>query len=451
MSSLRPASAAVELQQAMAGVRGPGVWRTRGEKNVLKEDLLEAVLERSNLQAAYLTVKGNKGAAGIDGIGTEDLGEHLCAHWVGIRAKLLEGRYKPSPVRPVAIAKPGGGERQLGIPTTLDRLIQQALQQVLSGILDPTFSTASYGYRPGRSAHDAIRQARHHVVEEQRGWVVDIDIERFFDTIDHDLLMRDLSQHVADKRVLALVGRILRAGVLQDGRIIRSAKGTPQGGPLSPLLANLYLDRLDKELQRRGVAFVRYADDVTLYARSERSAQRIYESIVPWIEKHLKLRVNTHKSGIRPPDAGSFLGFVIEADGQIGISQKSLQRFKAQVRLLWDARYGLSGRERIAAWQQYVTGWWNYYRLCAACRPVFRLSGWIRRHMRKFMWQRWHSWRGRHNALRRLGARGPKLALAHSTRGAWRTAVALNPILTNGRLRRWGLYTPEDLAAAGSC
>jgi group II intron reverse transcriptase/maturase len=440
----------VELQQAMAGVRAPGVWRTRGEKNVLKEDLLEAVLERSNLQAAYLTVKGNKGAAGIDGIGTEDLGEHLCAHWVGIRAKLLEGRYKPSPVRPVAIAKPGGGERQLGIPTTLDRLIQQALQQVLSGILDPTFSTASYGYRPGRSAHDAIRQARHHVVEEQRGWVVDIDIERFFDTIDHDLLMRDLSQHVADKRVLALVGRILRAGVLQDGRIIRSAKGTPQGGPLSPLLANLYLDRLDKELERRGVAFVRYADDVTLYARSERSAQRIYENIVPWIEKHLKLRVNTHKSGTRPPDAGSFLGFVIEADGQIGISQKSLQRFKAQVRLLWDARYGLSGRERIAAWQQYVTGWWTYYRLCDARRAVFRLGGWIRRHIRKFMWQRWHSWRGRHNALRRLGARGPKLALAHSTRGAWRAAVALNPILNNDRLRRWGLYTPEDLAAADS-
>lgn len=417
---------------------------------MLKEDLLETVLERSNLQAAYLTVKGNKGAAGIDGIGTEDLGGHLRAHWVGIKAKLLSGRYKPSPVRPVAIAKPGGGERQLGIPTTLDRLIQQALQQVLSGRLDATFSTASYGYRPGRSAHDAIRQARHYVVEEQRCWVVDIDIERFFDTIDHDLLMRDLSRHVADKRVLALVGRILRAGVLQDGRIVRSAKGAPQGGPLSPLLANLYLDRLDKELERRGVAFVRYADDVTLYARSERSAQRIYGNIVPWIEKRLKLRVNTHKSGIRPPDEGSFLGFVIEADGQIGISQKSVQRFKAQVRLLWDARAGLSGRERIAAWQQYVSGWWNYYRVCEARRAVFRLSGWIRRHMRKLIWQRWHSWRGRRNALRRLGARRHQRALARSTRGAWRIAVALNPIITNGRLRRWGLYTPEDLAAAGS-
>ncbi len=413
---------------------------------MLKADLLEAVLERSNVQAAYLAVKGNKGAPGIDGIGTEDLGEHLRAHWVGIKAKLLEGRYKPSPVRPVVIPKPGGGERQLGIPTTLDRLIQQALQQVLNGILDPTFSAASYGYRTGRSAHDAIRQARHYVVNEQRSWVVDIDIERFFDTIDHDLLMRDLSQHVQDKDVLRLVGRYLRAGVLQDGHITRSAKGTPQGGPLSPLLANLYLDRLDKELERRGIAFVRYADDVTLYARSERSAQRIYTNIVPWIEKHLKLRVNARKSRIRPPDEGSFLGFKIEADGRIGISQQSIQRFKAQVRKLWDARNGLSGRERVTAWQQYVRGWWNYYRLCDARQAVFSLSGWIRRHMRKFMWQCWHGWRGRHNALRKLGARGRKLALACSTRGAWRIAVALNPILSNGRLRRWGLYTPADLA-----
>lgn len=417
---------------------------------MLKEELLEAVLERSNLQAAYLVVKANQGAPGIDGIGTEDLGEHLRAHWVGIKAKLSEGRYKPSPVRAVAIAKPGGGERQLGIPTTLDRLIQQALQQVLSGILDPTFSDASYGYRPGRSAHDAIRRARRYVVEEQRRWVVDIDIERFFDTIDHDLLMRDLSAHVSDKRVLRLVGRILRAGVLQDGHITRSAKGTPQGGPLSPLLANLYLDRLDKELERRGVAFVRYADDVTLYAGSERSAQRIYRNIVPWIEKHLKLRVNARKSRIRPPDDGSFLGFVIEADGQIGISQPSLQRFKGQVRQLWDARWGVSGKERVAAWHRYVTGWWNYYRLCEARCAVFALSGWIRRHMRKFMWLRWHGWRGRRNALRKLGARGHKLALARSTRGAWRVALALNPILTCARLRRWGLCTPEDLAAAGN-
>lgn len=417
---------------------------------MLKEDLLEAVLAPANLQAAYLSVKGNHGAAGIDGVGTEQLGEHLRAHWAGIKAKLEAGRYRPAPVRAVSIDKPDGGHRRLGIPTTLDRLIQQALQQVLSGILDPTFSHHSYAYRAGRSAHDAVRRAQHYVVEDQRCWVVDIDIEGFFDNIEHDLLMHELSQHVGDKRILRLVGRYLRAGVFVDGRVVRSVKGTPQGGPLSPLLANLYLDRLDKELEARGVAFVRYADDVTLYARSERSAERIYTSIVRWIERHLKLRVNTTKSGTRPPDAGSFLGFVIHEDGQIGISQKSLKRYKAQVRELWDARNGLSGRQRVAAWSRYVSGWWNYYQLCEARQAVPSLSGWTRRHMRKFMWQRWHNRQGRRNRLKKLGVRGKQLSLASSSRGAWRIAVALNPILTNARLRSWGLLTPGDLAAASS-
>ena len=414
---------------------------------MLEEDLLEQVLAPENLQSAYLVVKSNRGAPGVDGISTDDLGEHLRAHGVGIRAKLLAGRYKPMPVRPVVIPKPGGGERQLGIPTTLDRLIQQALQQRLSGILDPTFSDASYGYRANRSAHDATRRAQHYVVEEQRRWVVDIDIERFFDTIDHDLLMHDLSQHVPDKRVLKLVGRYLRAGVLQDGKVVRSGKGTPQGGPLSPLLANLYLDRLDKELERRGIDFVRYADDVTLYARSERSAHRIFTNIVPWIEKHLKLRVNARKSQVRPPDEGSYLGFVINDEGEIDLSQKSIERYQARVRQLWDARYSISGRERVRRWQQYVRGWWNYFRLCQTRSTMSRLSGWTRRHMRKFMWLRWHHWRGRLNALQRLGARGQHLALACSTRGAWRVALALNGVLHNRRLRQWGLWTPADLAA----
>ncbi len=422
--------------------------RTSGEKNMLKEDLLEKVLERSNLQAAYKTVKGNKGAAGVDGIDTKALGAHLRAHWAGIKAKLLEGRYKPAPVRPVWIDKPGGGQRQLGIPTTVDRVIQQALQQVLSRILDPTFSDTSYGYRPKRSPHDALRRAQHYVVNEQRRWVISLDIEGFFDNIDHDLLMRDLSPHVGDKHVLRLVGRFLRAGVLKDGHVERSAKGTPQGGPLSALLANLYLDRLDKELEHRGVAFVRYADDVTMYARSERSAQRIYNNIVSWIEKHLKLRVNASKSGIRPPDEGSFLGFVIHDDGQIGISKKSLERYKTQVRNLWDARNGMSGRERVEAWSAFARGWWNYYQLCEERRWMSGLSGWTRRHMRKFTWQRWHHWKGRVNALKKLGVRGKNLALALSTRGAWRIALALNPILTNARLRSWNMLTPIDLATA---
>ena len=415
---------------------------------MLKEDLLEQVLDPENVRAAYAAVKRNGGKAGIDGIETEQLGAHLRAHWAGIKAKLFEGRYKPAPVRPVRIAKPDGGERCLGIPTTVDRVIQQALQQVLSGVLDKTFSEASYGYRPGRSAHDAVRRAQYYVVEEQRDWVIDLDIEQFFDRIDHDLLMRDLSYHVRDKRVLKLVGKYLRAGVLEDGHVTRSAKGTSQGSPMSPILANLYLDRLDKELESRGVTFVRYADDTTLYARSERSAHRIMTNIVPWIEKHLKLQVNARKSRIRRPHEGSFLGFVIHRDGQIGISEKSITRYQARVRMIWDARVSMSGKERVKAWRDYARGWSNYFRLCDWRGPIRDFSGWTRRHMRKYFWLRWHDRKGRKNALRKLGANGTQLCLASSTRGAWRVALALNRSLTNAHLRCWGLLTPMDLMVA---
>ena len=268
--------------------------------NALNDDLLEQVLAVDNLEAAWKAVKANRGAPGIDGIGIGETAAHLRRHWSGIRGKLLAGTYKPAPVRAVRIPKPGGGERGLGIPNTTDRLIQQAVHQKLSPVLEPVFSDRSYGYRPGRSAHDAIREARRYVVEEQRRWVIDIDIEGFFDNLDHDLLMRDLARHVSDKRVLSLIGKYLRAGVLEDGRVSRGAKGAPQGGPLSPLLANLYLDRLDREMESRGLAFVRYADDITVYAKSPRSAARIHARLVGWMEKHLKLRVNREKSGIRP-------------------------------------------------------------------------------------------------------------------------------------------------------
>lgn len=412
--------------------------------NALNEELLEQVLDADNLRAAWLVVKANRGAPGIDGISTEETAAHLRRHWSSIRDKLWAGTYKPAPVRPVRIPKPGGGERGLGIPNTTDRLIQQALHQVLSPLLDPVFSDWSYGYRPGRSAHDAVRCARRYVVEEQRRWVIDIDIVGFFDHLDHDLLMHALAQHVSDKRVLRLIGKYLRAGVLEDGRVIRSAKGAPQGGPLSPLLANLYLDRLDKEMESRELAFVRYADDITVYAKSQRSAQRIYERLVSWIEKHLKLQVNRDKSGIRPPDEGSFLGFTIEEGGEIGLSVKSVKRYQARVRSFWDSRNSQPLRERIQDWQRYVRGWWQYYRLCEEPWALPKLSGWTRRHMRKALWLRWHNWRGRKNALYRLGARGEALRLAHSSRGAWRVAKALNRVLTNAFLRRWGLHTPAD-------
>ncbi len=435
-----------------AGNRGAGgecrATAEEGEKRVLNEKLMEQVLDPENLRAAYLAVKANKGAAGIDGIGTEELGDHLRAHWPGIKAKLEEGRYRPSPVRAVEIPKSGGGKRRLGIPTTVDRLIQQALHQVLDGIFDPDFSEHSYGFRRGRSAHDAVRAARHYVVEEDRNWVVDIDIKAFFDNIDHDILMRMVAGKVRDKTVLKLIGKYLRSGVLENRKVTRASKGTPQGGPLSPLLGNIYLDGLDKELESRGVAFCRYADDVTIYAKSRRSAERILESTTKWIERNLKLEVNREKSGVRPPDEGSFLGFRIEKNGRIAMSAKSLKAFKTKVRDHWGKPRSKAGREVLESWQKFVRGWSGYYRLSERKWDWKNLEGWLRRHMRKWFWLRWHNWKGRRNAFARLKVRACHRRLAHSGRGAWRTAMMLSVILTNRWLREHGFWVPSDLVKA---
>jgi RNA-directed DNA polymerase len=419
-----------------------------GEKKVLNEKVMEEVMDPENLKAAYLAVKANKGAAGIDGISTEELGDHVRKHWAGIKAKLEEGTYRPSAVRAVEIAKSGGGTRQLGIPTTVDRLIQQALHQVLDGIFDPDFSEHSYGFRRGRSAHQAVKAARAYVVEEDRSWVVDIDIKAFFDNIDHDILMRMVAEKVKDKRVLKLIGKYLRAGVLEQGKVKRGSKGTPQGGPLSPLLGNIYLDALDKELERREVAFCRYADDVTIYAKSQRSAERILESITKWIEKNLKLEVNREKSGTRPPDEGSFLGFRIEKNGKIAMSKKSIRAFKEKARAHWDRGRSKPGREVLESWQKFVRGWIGYYRLSERTWDWEDLEGWLRRHMRKWFWLRWHNWKGRRNALIRLKVRACHLRMAHSGRGAWRMAKMLSVVLTNRWLREHGFWVPSDLVKA---
>lgn len=419
-----------------------------GEKRVLNEKLMEQVLDPENLKAAYLAVKANKGAAGIDGIGTEELGEHLRAHWPGIKAKLEEGRYRPSPVRAVEIPKSGGGKRRLGIPTTVDRLIQQALHQVLDGMFDPDFSAHSYGFRRGRGAHDAVRAARAYVVEEGRNWVVDIDIKAFFDNIDHDILMRMVAGKTRDKRVLKLIGKYLRSGVLENGKVTRGSKGTPQGGPLSPLLGNIYLDALDKELESRGVAFCRYADDVTIYAKSRRSAERILESTTKWIERNLKLEVNREKSGVRPPEEGSFLGFRIEESGKIAMSEKSINTFKGKVRDHWGSPRSKAGREVLESWQKFVRGWIGYYRLSERTWDWEDLEGWLRRHMRKWFWLRWHNWKGRRNAFVRLKVRACHRRMAHSGRGAWRMAKMLGVVLTNRWLREHGFWVPSDLVRA---
>jgi len=419
-----------------------------GEKKVLNDELMEKVLAPENLRAALRAVKANKGVAGIDGIGTGELPAHLRKHWEGIRAKLESGRYRPSPVKAVEIEKSGGGERRLGIPTTVDRMIQQALHQVLDGVFDPCFSDHSHGFRKGRSAHDAVKAAQAYVVEEGREHVVEIDIKAFFDHIDHDILMRMVADKVRDKRVLKLIGRCLRAGVLEKGKVKRSTKGTPQGGPLSPLLGNIYLDALDRELESRGVAFCRYADDVTIYARSARSAERILASISKWIEKNLRLEVNREKSGTRPPDEGSFLGFRIEKDGRIALSEKSIEAFKAAVRLKWDNRRTPSGVETLEAWRKYARGWMSYFRLSERSWDWEDLEGWIRRHIRKWFWIRWHDWKGRRNALRRLGLPPERIRLAHSSRGAWRVALALNTVLPNRWLKSHGFSMPSEIAKA---
>jgi RNA-directed DNA polymerase len=414
----------------------------------MHEDLMEEVVSRENATRAWLAVKRNGGAAGIDGMTTEQLRDHVRKHWETIRAKLLAGTYVPSPVRRVEIPKPNGGVRLLGIPTVLDRWIQQMLLQVLQAIFDPPFSAHSYGFRPGRSAHDAMRAAQTYV-QSGKDWVVDMDITKFFDHVNHDILMTRIGQTIRDKRVLRLIGRYLRAGVMIEGGVQASEEGTPQGGPLSPLLANIYLDALDQELERRGLAFCRYADDCNIYVSSPRAAERVLAGITTWVQKHLRLEVNASKSGVGRPWERKFLGFRINPQGQIEVAPKSVERFEQKVRELWRSCQSLSSAKLRDNWRAYVQGWWAYYGLAEHRRNVLVLEGWIRRHIRSCFWQRWHDWRGRLRKLRQLGLRGRLLKVAHSGRGAWRIAAgpSLQTALSNAVLRRWGFVMPSDLAS----
>lgn len=429
-------------RERVASARTERYWRG----DVSTESVMEAVLSGENLRRAYRAVRRNAGAAGVDGITVGEIGAHLRAHWPTIREKLYAGSYQPALVRGVQIPKPQGGFRQLGIPTVQDRLIQQALNQSLGELLEPTFSDSSFGYRPGRSAHDAVQRARQYVQEGKR-WVVDIDISAFFDEVNHDILMTRVGQHVRDKRVLRLIGRYLRAGLTQDGQVHRRSQGTPQGGPLSPLLANLYLDALDKELERRELSFVRYADDVAIYVASQRSAERVLVSITQWIERHLRLRVNRDKSGAGPTGQRPLLGFLIQPDGRIDLAPRSEQRYRAAVRAIWDARSGRSGPATVDDWRAYVRGWWSYFGISQS--DLRRLSTWTRRHMRKWFWLRWHNRSGRLNRLRELGLRAGQLGRINCHLGAWAAASqpGMHQALGNARLRRWGLLTPADLAA----
>lgn len=401
------------------------------------------------MQQAWKSVKANKGAAGVDRLTIEQTQDHLKQHWNDIRHKIESGEYQPSAVRAVSIPKANGGNRLLGIPTVQDRLIQQALQTVISAELDAQMSPHSYGFRPNRSAHDAVRAASDYV-ERGKTWVVDIDLKSFFDQVNHDKLMHQLSGKIADKRILKLIGRYLRAPMRQaDGSQTKRLRGTPQGGPLSPLLANLYLTPLDQELMQRGIAFVRYADDIALFVSSERAAERVLDSVKAWLRIQLDLEVNEDKSGAGKSDESQLLGFRIHRGGNTAPSPKSLARLKQRVRELWSARQSLTLPELRKQWQDYIRGWWNYFGFANWTWQVKKLSGWIRRHMRKYFWLRWHNRKGRYNALYRLGLRGRVLGMASSRRGAWRMArhFVMQQALTTERLTRNGWSLPWMLAS----
>jgi group II intron reverse transcriptase/maturase len=347
----------------------------------------------------------------------------------------------------VEIPKPNGGVRLLGIPTVLDRWIEQMLLRELQAIFDPPFSAHSYGFRPGRSAHDAVRAAQSYV-QAGKDWVVDMDITKFFDRVNHDILMARIGQTIRDKRVLRLIGRYLRAGVMIEGVVQASQEGTPQGGPLSPLLANIYLDALDQELEGRGLTFSRYAEDCNIYVSSQRSAERVLVGLTEWIKKHLRLEVHATKSGVGRPWERKFLGFRINPEGKIEAAPQSVERFKTKVRQMWRSCQSQTSEKLRDHWRAYVRGWWGYYRLAQQRGNIYRLEGWIRRHIRSCFWQRWHDWRGRLRKLRRLGLSGRLLKVAHSSKEAWRLAASpsLQTALSNAVLRRYGFWMPSDLA-----
>ena len=333
------------------------------------------------------------------------------------------------------------------VPTVMDRFIQQMLLQAMTPIWEPMFSEHSYGFRPGRSAQDAVRAAQEYA-RTGKDWVVDLDITKFFDHVHWDILMGKIAKVIRDKRVLQLIGKYLRAGAMLNGVAVKSMEGTPQGGPLSPLLANIYLDALDRELERRGHQFSRYADDCNIYVGSQAAGERVMESVQGWIEKHLRLQVNAAKSGVGRSWERKFLGFRLNRERQIEAAPESLERFKTQVREMWRSCQGRTSNQLRDRWQGYVRGWWGYYQLAENRRPIFRLEGWIRRHIRKCFWLRWHSPEGRERRLRSLGLRGRMLKVAQSSRGAWHLAGtgSLQTALSNARLRRYGFLMPSDLA-----
>ena len=420
----------------------PRVAKRDPERPASEQRLMEEICQRENLEAAWKRVRRNKGSPGIDGMTIADAAGYLREHWPALRAQLLDGTYQPQPVKRVAIPKPGGGIRNLGVPCVVDRLIQQAVLQVLQRQWDPTFSEHSYGFRPRRSAHQAVAQAQQHVAAGY-GYVVDIDLEQFFDRVNQDRLMSRVAERVSDKRVLKLIRAFLRAGVMENGLVRPVDEGTPQGGPLSPLLSNLVLDELDQELTRRGHRFCRYADDCNIYVRSRRAGERVMASVSRFLTRRLQLRVNESKSAVARPQERKFLGFRITNDGSAReIAPEALARFQMRIRELTRRTRGVSLEAIIASLADYLRGWRGYFGFCQTPRVLARLDAHVRRRLRMYLWRQWRTGRNRFRELRRRGLSTFSAAVAAgSPTGLWRMSghPAVQQALRNGYFDSLGL------------
>jgi RNA-directed DNA polymerase len=402
-----------------------------------------AVFERENLLTALKRVESNKGTAGIDGMEVEDLSGYLKEHWKEVREALESGKYRPSPVRRVEIPKPDGGVRQLGIPTVLDRLIQQAIAQVITPMFEAVFSPYSYGFRPGRSAHQAVQKSQEYI-QEGYDWVVDIDLEKFFDRVNHDMLMARVARVLKDKRVLKLIRAYLNSGVMLNGVVMETGEGTPQGGPLSPLLSNIMLSDLDRELEERGHKFVRYADDCNIYMKTERAGARVMESVKQYLEKKLKLKVNPKKSKVERATRVKFLGYSFfkrKGEVLIRIANRTKERFMEKMRYL--TRRTRSGKleDIVSEINRYIRGWTAYFRLADTPSVFEELDAWVRRRLRQMLWKRWKRGMTRYRELVRLGVPPERAALGAVGTSPWRMSLTpvINEALSNAFWQNTGL------------
>ena len=430
-------------QGALSDVLGNSKRERENDVLIDTSDLLDRILSRDNMLKAMKRVIANKGSHGVDDMKYDELREFVVNHWLKVKAKLLEGKYIPTPVRRVEIPKPDGGTRLLGIPTVLDRMIQQAIAQELNKIYEPTFSDSSYGFRPKRHAHMAISKAKEYINEGNR-WVVDMDLEKFFDKVNHDILMERLSRIIKDRRVLRLIRRYLESGIMIEGLKVNSEEGTPQGGPLSPLLSNIMLDEVDKELERRGHKFCRFADDCNIYVKSKKAGTRVMESMTRLLEGKLKLKVNREKSKVDLVTRRKFLGFSFYFDKngvQVRIHEKSYRRFKEKIRDITNRNKGISMEYRLERLNEITVGWINYFSIAKAKARIKSLEEWIRRRLRACIWKQWKKTKTKFINLKRLGIEKQKSwEYANTRKGYWRISKSpiLQRTLTNTHLEKLG-------------